>query len=78
MQQVTNFSSMVLTTKYPEMKLQGKNWNDIIGILNSYKPRIYHALVYWRPPNKGIFICNTDRANKGNPGESAYGFCYKN
>lgn len=50
----------------------------MIKILSEYKPRIYHYLVYWKPPERGTIKCNTDSVSKGNPGMSAYGIYFRN
>lgn len=75
---MTNTCIMLLTAKFPDLKLQGRNWAEVVGMLSAYKPKIYHLLIYWKLPTKGLLFCNTDGASKGNPGDSAYGFCVRN
>lgn len=49
----------------------------MVKILGHYKPRIFHHIVQWKLPKEGRLKCNTDGASKGNPGESSYGFCFR-
>ncbi|KAH0663866.1 hypothetical protein KY290_029740 [Solanum tuberosum] len=42
------------------------------------KPTILHTVIYWKPPNDGTYKCNSGGASKGNPGQSAGGFCIRN
>lgn len=45
--------------------------------LQRYKPRLHYHPVRWKLPDVGWVKCNTDGASRGNPGESAYGFCIR-
>ncbi|XP_015161212.1 ribonuclease H-like [Solanum tuberosum] len=46
--------------------------------LQNYRPRMYCQAVTWSFPEHGWLKCNTDGACRGNPGESAHGFCIRN
>ncbi|KAK4717905.1 hypothetical protein R3W88_016243 [Solanum pinnatisectum] len=67
---------MVIRVRFPGISI-GNSWPNIVNILGNHKPRLYHHIVQWKFPREGQLKCNTDGASKGNPGESAYGFCFK-
>ncbi|KAG5628246.1 hypothetical protein H5410_013464 [Solanum commersonii] len=46
--------------------------------LRIYKPKLHHYVVKWELPVQSGIKCNTDRASKGNPGPSSYGFYIRN
>lgn len=64
-------------TKYPWIDFP-KEWDGIVTLLQSYKPRIHFLAVRWELPEQGWIKCNTDGASRGNPGESSYAFCIRN
>ncbi|KAK4733429.1 hypothetical protein R3W88_007690 [Solanum pinnatisectum] len=66
---------MLIMGRSVEVKVTGKSWSEMITILGTYKPRLYYYIVKWKPPDVGQVKCNTNGASKGNPGETAYGFC---
>lgn len=52
-------------------------WPQMINFFENYKPYVVTKRVIWQFPYEGWFKCNTDRASRGNPGPSSYGFCIR-
>ncbi|KAH0679359.1 hypothetical protein KY284_020444 [Solanum tuberosum] len=46
--------------------------------VEGYKPIVVPNVIYWKPPMERTYKCNSDGASKGNPGQSASGFCIRN
>ncbi|KAG5610738.1 hypothetical protein H5410_022019 [Solanum commersonii] len=56
-----------------------ETWAErVVEVVTKYKPKFYHHRVTWEKPELGWVKCNTDRASRGNPGESSYSFCLRN
>ncbi|KAK4706220.1 hypothetical protein R3W88_034222 [Solanum pinnatisectum] len=77
-QQLIQIIQYTIKRRFHWIKIQGKEWKDIVKILGDYKPRLYHHVVNWELPREGEINCNMDGACKGNPGVGAYGFCLRN
>ncbi|KAK4716559.1 hypothetical protein R3W88_014897 [Solanum pinnatisectum] len=75
--QVEKNLQLMVRMKSTDIKVTGRSGLDIVKILGAHKPRIYHHIVQWKLPEARLLKCNTDGASKGNPGESAYGFCFR-
>lgn len=41
------------------------------------RPILHYMTIKWTRPKEGFVNCNTDESRKGNPRESAYGFCIR-
>ncbi|KAH0679660.1 hypothetical protein KY284_020745 [Solanum tuberosum] len=68
----------LIRVKFPWIKGVPHHWPAMVDILQNYKPNIHYLLARWKMPMEGWITCNTDGASKGNPGQSAYGFCLRN
>uniref|UniRef100_M1BA72 RNase H family protein n=1 Tax=Solanum tuberosum TaxID=4113 RepID=M1BA72_SOLTU len=66
----------LIKVKYPWIRVP-TDWKDIIKVMKEYRPKLHYQAVTWRKPNIGTIKCNSDGTSKGNPGESAYGFCLR-
>ncbi|XP_049391451.1 uncharacterized protein LOC125855799 [Solanum stenotomum] len=54
-----------------------RNWEDVLEVLQQYKPKLHYRAVSWTKPQKGWMKCNTNGASRGNPGECTYSFCIR-
>ncbi|KAH0761002.1 hypothetical protein KY290_017075 [Solanum tuberosum] len=68
----------LIRIKFPWIKRTTYHWPGMVNILQYYKPILHHLIVRWNLPREGWVVCNTDGVSKGNPGQSAYGFCIRN
>ncbi|KAH0708987.1 hypothetical protein KY284_010414 [Solanum tuberosum] len=68
---------LFIKLKYPWIQTIPTEWQDIVKYLNEYKPKLYAMSVRWVPPPRNKIKVNTDGACRGNPGQSAYGFCIR-
>uniref|UniRef100_M1AL57 RNase H family protein n=1 Tax=Solanum tuberosum TaxID=4113 RepID=M1AL57_SOLTU len=68
----------LIKVKFMWLRHISHHWTEMVDTLQRYKPTLYYHIVSWRPPEEGWITCNTDGASKGNPGQSAYGFCIRN
>lgn len=50
----------------------------MVKFFENYRSVLATKVIYWVPPNMGVYKCNTYGASKGNPGPSAGGFCIRN
>lgn len=66
----------MIKLKYPWIRVP-KEWTEIVKLLREYKPKLHYYAVSWKRPHQGTIKCNTDGVSRGNPGESAYGFCLR-
>ncbi|KAK4724387.1 hypothetical protein R3W88_027166 [Solanum pinnatisectum] len=67
----------LIRVKFPWIKGLSCHWSEMVDTLKSYKPTLYFRIIKWLQPKEGWITCNTDGASKGNPGQSAYGFCVR-
>ncbi|KAK4729596.1 hypothetical protein R3W88_022584 [Solanum pinnatisectum] len=64
----------LIMVKFPWIKQLSAQWQEMVKILQNYRPILHHHLVKWELPIEGWITCNMDGASKGNLGQSAYGF----
>uniref|UniRef100_A0A0V0I4K1 Putative ovule protein n=1 Tax=Solanum chacoense TaxID=4108 RepID=A0A0V0I4K1_SOLCH len=77
-QQVERSIQLMVMVNNLEFKTTGQSWPEMVKIIGAYKRRIYYHIAQWKLPEEDQLKCNKDGASKGNPGESAYGFCIRN
>lgn len=74
--QVQYMIVLVTKAKYPQIR-NDTNWNGLLQVIKSYKPKLFHYPVRWTFPNPNWTKGNIDSACRGNPGISVYGFCLR-
>lgn len=62
---------------FPEIKKVPFKWEQLLDLMQSWRPTLHYQIIYWPPPTKEWLKCNTDGVSKGNPGLSANGFCIR-
>ncbi|KAH0776334.1 hypothetical protein KY290_007745 [Solanum tuberosum] len=75
--QIHELVRKTLKMLYPWIKLDIRDWPELIAKIKKYRPKIYVHSVVWKPPVAQRLKFNTDGASRGNPGMSSFGFCIR-
>ncbi|KAK4721575.1 hypothetical protein R3W88_011808 [Solanum pinnatisectum] len=67
-----SWNEELLRNVFPE-----NDWPNLVHFFEGYKPTVVPNVIYWKPPMERTYKCNSDGASKGNPGQSAGGFCIR-
>ncbi|KAK4721269.1 hypothetical protein R3W88_011502 [Solanum pinnatisectum] len=63
--------------RYPWLRNIPEDWPNLVHFCEGYKPILVPKVIHWKPPMEGTYKCNSDGASKGNPRQSAGGFCIR-
>lgn len=74
---VTRNVMMLIQLRKPLFQC-ANNWPDILKKLEEYIPKLKARRILWEFPLGNWIKYNTDRASRGNPGISSFGFCLRN
>ncbi|KAK6789577.1 hypothetical protein RDI58_013377 [Solanum bulbocastanum] len=68
---------MLAVFRYPCLRNIPEDWPNLVHFFEGYKPILVPKVIHWKPPMEGAYKYNSDGASKGNPGQSAGGFCIR-
>ncbi|KAH0635990.1 hypothetical protein KY289_035905 [Solanum tuberosum] len=77
MMEVNRNLHMLAVFRYPWLRNIPEDWPNLVHFFEGYKPILVPKVIHWKPPMEGTYKCNSDGASKGNPGQSAGGFCIR-